>query len=382
MDYIAALLGVVTSFVVTVVITAQLFFGGLFANTQKITILPPALPEATRSVGATTSSQTIIDIKASPKETKTNSQTAPTATLIASTTSVPAVVLPPLAPAISAEDLNTQTRAAVVNILCSVGGGNIKPISGSGVFIDTRGVILTNAHIGQYFLLKDYPTKDNVDCTIRTGSPASPRYRATLLYLPPAWVAENATQLIAEQAKGTGEHDYAFLLITGAVGQEALPTSFPALPMAIAEPDLNALTFLAAYPAGFLGGSSIQKNLFITSAYALVKELFTFSTRREIDLVSIGGTIVSQGGSSGGAVVRAHDGKLQGIIATATAADSTAQRDLRAITLAHINRSLITDNQGRLDIFLSQDVSVAVARFASTTALTEKEILIKAIERR
>ena len=32
----------------------------------------------------------------------------------------------------------------------------IKAISGSGVIIDSRGVILTNAHLAEYFLLKDY----------------------------------------------------------------------------------------------------------------------------------------------------------------------------------------------------------------------------------
>jgi hypothetical protein len=101
---------------------------------------------------------------------------------------MPQTQTPPLPTVTIASDaLNAQTRSALVNILCSVGAsGGVHPISGSGVFVDNRGVILTNAHIGQYFLLKDYPVQNNVDCVIRTGGPAQPHYRAKLLYLPPA----------------------------------------------------------------------------------------------------------------------------------------------------------------------------------------------------
>ena len=259
-------------------------------------------------------------------------------------------------------------------------GGGVHSISGSGVFIDSRGVILTNAHVGQYFLLKDYPTPGNVDCTIRIGSPAAPRYHATLLYLPPAWVADNASQLVAQEAKGTGENDYAFLLVTGLTGPGELPTSFPNIPMTTSAPDTNDSEFLAAYPAGFLDGITIEKSLYPTSAYATVKDLFTFGTGNDVDLVSIGGTIVSQGGSSGGAAVRASDGKLQGIVATATAGSTTAQRDLRAITLAHIERSLIAHGQGGFVQLLSQNLTEAAARFASSVAPGERQQLINAIE--
>ncbi len=217
-------------------------------------------------------------------------------------------------------------------------------------------------------MLKDYPSQNNVDCTIRTGSPAQPQYHATLLYLPPAWVSNNADQITAEEAKGTGEDDYAFLLVTGSTGPSPLPATFPAIPMALQEPDFGESAFLAAYPAGFLDGTNIEKNLYISSAYAKVKQLFTFNDTSHIDLVSVGGTIVSQGGSSGGAMVRASDGKLQGIITTDTSATTTAERDLRAITLAHIQRSLAAYGQGSIPQILTQDVVQAAANFAANIA--------------
>ena len=49
------------------------------------------------------------------------------------------------------ESIDAITRPALVNILCRPrGAGPIaSPISGSGVIIDPRGVILTNAHVAQ-----------------------------------------------------------------------------------------------------------------------------------------------------------------------------------------------------------------------------------------
>ncbi|HEV8677502.1 MAG TPA: hypothetical protein VN701_01580, partial [Candidatus Paceibacterota bacterium] len=64
----------------------------------------------------------------------------------------------PQTPLLSPEQVNENARASIVNILClATGNGQENSISGSGVIIDARGVILTNAHVGQYFLLKDYP---------------------------------------------------------------------------------------------------------------------------------------------------------------------------------------------------------------------------------
>src|SRR3989344_1157804 len=49
--------------------------------------------------------------------------------------------------------INERARPTLVNILCGARSGTFRPISASGVIIDPRGVILTNAHVAQYFLL-------------------------------------------------------------------------------------------------------------------------------------------------------------------------------------------------------------------------------------
>lgn len=371
MEVISALLSFLTAVIMAILLSVSGFIATVVNDVQVATLPPEEITLEAELPPATTAPPT--------KPKAETPKTKPVAS-----TPIPEVAVPPPSPTalIDPEWLNTQARAALVNILCTTKtSGAVRPISGSGVLIDSRGVIITNAHVAQLFLLKDYPTANNVDCVIRTGNPATPKYHATLLYLPPTWVKDNAEQIIAQQAKGTGENDYALLLITSAVGSNILPSSFPYLPITSAEPTLGESTLLAAYSAGFLDGITIQQNLYILSAYAVVKQLFTFG-EYDVDLFSIGGTVVSQGGSSGGASVRASDGKLVGIIVTSTAGDTTAQRDLRAITLAHINRSLITHGKGGIDGFLQKDLMAETANFAATTAPGEKELLIKAIESR
>jgi hypothetical protein len=48
--------------------------------------------------------------------------------------------------------------------------------------------------------------------------------------------------------------------------------------MTIAEPNTNDSAFLAAYPAGFLDGATIQKELYQSSAYATVKDCLPLAT--------------------------------------------------------------------------------------------------------
>lgn len=283
----------------------------------------------------------------------------------------------PTAPTFSTEELNAKARASLVNILCTTAaGGSFNPISGSGVIIDSRGIILTNAHVAQYFLLRDYPIANNVTCVVRTGSPAQPRYKAELMYLPPSWIAANAAKISSSTPTGTGQNDFAFLRIIGTTNPSAsLPDSFPALPMESGDPDTGNPMLLAAYPAGFLGGVSITLNLYITSAVATVGQLYDFSgDNSNVDLMSLGGTVVSQAGSSGGAVVNT-EGKLNGIIVTEVPAATTAGRDLRAITIGHIDRSLIAEGQNGILGLLAHDPATFAAAFNAALAPKEAKAL-------
>ncbi len=280
----------------------------------------------------------------------------------------PAQIIPPEQPIISLPlgNFNEKVRAATVNILCTTkSGGSLKPITASGVLIDPRGVILTNAHVAQYFLLKDYFVKDFVECIARIGSPAKPAYKLDLLYISPSWIEENRKSITSEHPLGTGEDDFALLTIPGPVGDNTLPSQFPYLEPDISEfndtrRDINYI--MAGYPAGFLSGAIIQRDFYQSSTVSTVKNVFTFGTNT-IDVISLGGSVVAQRGSSGGPIASSETGKLSGIIVTTTDAVTTAERDARAITLSHINRSLIKTNDTSLSSYLLGDLQIKRAEF-------------------
>jgi len=271
---------------------------------------------------------------------------------------------------LSFSQINTKTAKALVNVLCSQNVASaVNPITGSGVIIDPRGIVITNAHVAQFFLLKDYPVENGLQCILRTGSPARNKYTAELLYISPEWVSLHASDITNSEPKGTGEYDYAFLRITGRTDPNAeLPTTFPFIPIDINDHNIKTgdQVLAAAYPAGFLGGVSIQRDLYSVSSVATVGERFTF-LENTIDLFSIGGTVVSQGGSSGGAVVSSEN-NLVGIIVTSTQADTTAERDLRAITTGHINRALAQNANTTIEGLLFGDIVLNAKLFNLSSA--------------
>lgn len=293
-----------------------------------------------------------------------------------------AVISAPVKEPVNQVALNDRVRGAIVNIICiTKNSGPLNSISASGVIIDARGTIITNSHVGQYLLLKDYPSAGFIECTIRTGSPAQPKYTAELLFLPPSWIADNATKINQSKPTGSGEHDYAFLRITGTVHPNiTLPSAFSFLPVSVAPPEEGQTLIAAGYPAGFLGGIAVQKDLYASSAVTHVGELFTFNTDT-IDLFSLGGSIVAQQGASGGAAVD-QNGALMGIIVTATDAPDTASRDLRAITTAYIIRDFKKEAGVAIDTYLNGDTAAQAQTFANTVAPALTAQLVKAIESR
>ena len=336
-------------------------------NKQQIatsTIKQTLMPTTTKEVGKA------VVAKENTKTTKKLDKPAVKKPLASST---PIVIQTP-EPAPDFEAINTFARQAIVNILCTTKGGELYPISGTGVIVEPNGLILTNAHIGQYFLLRDFKQKDFIQCVARTGSPAYPKYNLELVYISPTWVSENKAQLKDEKPKGTGENDFAFLRITKTVDDTNLPDKFPFVTMNLRENiQVDEPVLLVSYPAGFLGGLSIQQNLNVTSAITKIQDVFTFKDGT-IDIISVGGTVVSQKGSSGGMVVDKKS-TLIGIITTSSDGDTTSARGLNAITLAYIARDLESELKINLLQFLSTGPEEFAKTFASTTAPTLTKLL-------
>ncbi len=253
-----------------------------------------------------------------------------------------ALLLPlPLTAASSVED-------ATVNLYCrSKLGSTLFNMTGTGVFIDAKGVILTNAHVGQNFLLATSSAKAKTTCTVRTGSPARDTYTASLLYLSPEW-ARGYIDAVDDKGgdTGTGERDFALLYVTGTKNKKGkLPAAFPYLPLASASeiPFLAQGTPLsvAGYPAGKKNFRDVRGKLSYLAASTTLESIRTFE-RPNADVLVLAPTKAAQPGVSGGPVIRAS-GDIAGIAATMGDAKKNGLRSLRAITTAHLERMTLRD---------------------------------------
>ena len=280
------------------------------------------------------------------------------------------IVLPPVITPVqteTADEINAKLalsaqnlRSALVNIICSVpAGSKLRSISGSGIIVDPKGIILTNANVSQYFLLADR----GVSCVIRSGGPATTRYAAALIYISPAWIKENAAVLTEAEPMGNGKNDFAFLAITKSTNQDALPTTFPYVSLAVKAPVVSSSIVIASYAAQFIASSQISSDLFPTVVYGSIKDVFTFGTNTP-DLISLGGTVAAQEGSSGGGVAD-ENGNLVGTITTSTVTGDTSTRSLNAISASYIRADYASETGKSLDSLLAESPSAAVDNFAS-----------------
>lgn len=244
-------------------------------------------------------------------------------------------------------------------------GSGLHSISGSGVFIDAKGIILTNAHIAQYFLLVDR----GASCTIRSGSPAVDAYKAKLMYLSPLWIRANTTVLTQILPVGTGEYDFALLAVTKSTTATPLSSSFPFIPLASLPPPALTPVVIASYGAQFLDVSQIQSELFPTVVFGAVKNVYTFATNT-IDILDLGGSAAAQEGSSGGGVADAS-GSLVGMITTSTVQGATDTRSLSAITASYVRAEYARETGLSLDSLLSESTAYAVSDFAPQASTLE-----------
>lgn len=300
--------------------------------------------------------------------------------------STAAAVITHQAPTVAAtpanfDAVNTVARNAVVNITCTAPGAD-SPISGSGVLIDPRGVILTNAHVAQYVLLQD-SGRISLSCMARIGSPAEDAWHVQVLYISSEWIRDHAIEIRDEHPLGTGENDYALLRVTGSATAIPVPPSFPSIAFNTNFESVGKgqQVLVASYPAGFAAGMAAFSHLALVSTITTIKDLFTFSDAHTADLISLGGIIVAQSGSSGGAVVDQWK-NLVGIVATASTATETGDRDLRAITLSHIDQSITKETNKDLASYIGGNLDVTEAAFKKGLEPDLIKLLIDALTKK
>lgn len=269
-------------------------------------------------------------------------------------------------------------RGAVVNIVC-LPNGSLRGSSGSGVVIDPRGIVVTVAHIGQRFLLRDYPEEGAGSCYIRTGSPAKNAYSAELIYISPTWVKENKTTFLESKPRGTGEHDFAFLGITGTISPSPLPSRFIAIPFVPAGTDIEVGDHVGtgSYAAEFLSSSEVRSSLYPTIKFADITDVFTFN-KGAVDIFDVAAGSAAQAGSSGGVVMNEND-RFIGLISTRDVSSGLSLRTLQAITPDHMRESFRSDTKENLDSYLKDNLPALIIRFEET-AVELQDILFETLE--
>lgn len=252
-----------------------------------------------------------------------------------------------VAPLVEGIPLEQAVRGALVNIYCQYKTKQyIRTTTGSGFFINQKGVILTNAHIAQFLLLEGIGSDDHtVDCVIRTGDPATPKYKAELLYISPTWIFENAKLITDEMPRGTGERDYAMLYISQSTDDTPLPTRFPAIPMdtaLLSRSVTGSSVVTAGYPAGALIRNGANAKLLPVTAKTTVGTLYTFGSNYA-DIFSVSDSPVGEQGASGGPIVTTGSRNAIGLIVTKGDEAIEGAHSLRALSLSYVNRTIIEE---------------------------------------
>lgn len=240
---------------------------------------------------------------------------------------------------------------SIVNVVCLSNDPSIPSITGSGVVIDSRGIIVTAAHVAQLFLLADYLGPNKVQCLIRSGSPARRAYTAEPIFVSSSWIAANPSTLSMKSPVGTGQYDVALLAVTGTATSTPVPASLPYVPLATTVPTANEPVAIGSYAAQYLSSSDINYSLYPTLVFGSVFNRYTFDTNT-VDEFSVMGTAASEEGSSGGGIVNSA-GQLMGIITTSSINGSIGNRTLNAVTAYHLRQTYRKDTGNDLDSILA-----------------------------
>jgi hypothetical protein len=325
----------------------------------------PTPPELLPPTTTSSTTQTPSGTSTPPKITKP-ATTSPLSTLKTPTKELPA---PPTQSDLEAASVSL--RLALVNIVCTA-SAPYHSITGSGVIIDPRGIILTNAHIAQYYVLASDP-KNQIDCVIRAGSPARTSYLAELLYISSEWITKNSTSLSTPHPTGTGEYDFALLAITESASRDPLASSFSFVPLSSKSVATGEPVVIASYAAQFLSYDQVYSGLYPTIVYGGIKDILTFASTT-VDVFYLGGSAAAQEGSSGGGVIDAQN-KLIGLITTSTIEGETSTRNLSAITGLYIKRDYAKETNSTLEILFSHTLEENIKDFAPKIPLLLKQIV-------
>jgi len=263
---------------------------------------------------------------------------------------------------------------SVVNIQCVRRNGNqINLSTGSGVIISPNGVVVTNSHVAQYFLLEEL----GYTCTLQRENSSLYAFKAAPLYISEDWIGNNFMLLSHPAPTGTGEDDYALLYITeSTIPSISLPSAFSYMSPNTQNQavDIGDSVTAAGYPGKSSGSFEIDSSLKLVQDRTSITNIFTFG-RSSVDVVATDDTPVARQGSSGGGIFRNNE--LIGIIAATVGGSLPGELRINAITLDYIDRDIENQTGRNLDDYIEGNLSNLAQSFRSSVAPPLTELLLQ-----
>lgn len=274
--------------------------------------------------------------------------------------------------------IDSFERGAIVSLLCI--DTSDSPITGTGIVVDPRGIILTNAHVAVEFLFSGWPDEPLRNCSVRKGSPARVAYRAEIMFIPEGYV-RTAVDYIGKDDEGYvyGTDDYALLRVSAPSDESAtLPSSFP-FARVNPRPSLSvgSPTYMIGYPASFISWITIYRDHHMVNSMVPVKEIKSLPGGSPGDVFAFSGSIAGQYGTSGGAVIQSD----YTVVAIPTFFDdggqgtTTNSNVLNAISVQYIDRRIRGETGMSLAAFIGQKNPEAVSAEFMETKMPQYRLL-------